>query len=235
MNIIITGVSKRIGYAIIKAFSKLNQNSNIIAFSRDETKLNEIKIESEKINTNCKIIPFKNDFLNQFNNQRIKEVINTHFKKVDILINNAGYLEQKPFLDFDKKTAIELFQINFFGAANLIKTSIPFMNNPSHVVNIGSMGGYQGSSKFPGLSYYSASKAALANLTECLAEEFKNEGISFNCLCLGAVQTEMLSKAFPGYKAPLNANEIAKFISEFAINGHKYFNGKILPISVSTP
>jgi NAD(P)-dependent dehydrogenase (short-subunit alcohol dehydrogenase family) len=97
------------------------------------------------------------------------------------------------------------------------------------------MGGVQGSAKFAGLSAYSSSKAALCTLTECLAEELKLENISVNCLALGAVQTEMLSKAFPGYRAPLSASEMAEFIVQFARSGHYYFNGKILPVSSTTP
>jgi NAD(P)-dependent dehydrogenase (short-subunit alcohol dehydrogenase family) len=97
------------------------------------------------------------------------------------------------------------------------------------------MGGYQGSVKFKGLSLYSATKAAIASLTECLATEYTNKNIFFNCLALGAVQTEMLNEVFPGYIAPLSAKEMAGFISQFAINGYKYFNGKVLPVSVSTP
>lgn len=97
------------------------------------------------------------------------------------------------------------------------------------------MGGFQGSAKFAGLSAYSSSKAALSGLTECLAEELKPNGISVNCLAIGAVQTEMLSKAFPGYKAPLSPAEMAGFIQYFALNGHRYFNGKILPVSITTP
>ena len=97
------------------------------------------------------------------------------------------------------------------------------------------MGGFQGSSKFPGLSAYSASKAALGNLTECLAEEFKEMGIAVNALALGAVKTEMLEEAFPGYVPPVNAQEMAGFMANFATSGHHFFNGKILPVSVSTP
>jgi len=108
-------------------------------------------------------------------------------------------------------------------------------STPSHVVNISSMGGFQGSMKFPGLSIYSATKAALASLTECLAEEFKKENVFFNALALGAVETEMLEEAFPGYKAPINADEIAEFIADFAFNGYNYMNGKIIPVSLSTP
>jgi len=109
------------------------------------------------------------------------------------------------------------------------------MPSGSHIVNISSMGGFQGSAKYAGLSYYSASKAALACLTECLANEFKEYGISMNCLALGSVQTEMFEEAFPGYKAPVDVKQMAEFISGFALTGHKFFNGKILPVAVGNP
>ena len=93
----------------------------------------------------------------------------------------------------------------------------------------------QGSAKFPGLTAYSSSKAAIAGLTECLAEELKDKNISVNCLAIGAVQTEMLEEAFPGYKAPLSPKQMAEYIFDFALKGHQYYNGKILPVSSSTP
>src|SRR5665647_2552069 len=93
-----------------------------------------------------------------------------------------------------------IMETNFFGPGSLIRIVKPLMPSGSHIVNISSMGGYQGSSKYRGLSYYSASKAALACLTECLALEFNRFRISVNCLALGSVQTEMLDEAFPGYK-----------------------------------
>jgi NAD(P)-dependent dehydrogenase (short-subunit alcohol dehydrogenase family) len=105
----------------------------------------------------------------------------------------------------------------------------------SHIVNISSMGGFQGSSKYRGLSYYSASKAAIGCLTECLAIEFSEAGIKVNCLAIGAVQTEMFEEAFPGLKAPVSASEMGRYVSEFALNGHKFFNGKILPVAISNP
>ena len=109
------------------------------------------------------------------------------------------------------------------------------MPKDAHIVNIGSMGGFQGSSKFPGLSAYSASKAALHTLTECLAQEFTEQGIKVNCLALGSAQTEMLEKAFPGYESPVMAFEMGKYIADFALTGHRFFNGKVLPVAVTTP
>ena len=140
--------------------------------------------------------------------------------------------------DFERISSNEariLMETNFFGPASVIRTLKPYMPKGSHIVNISSMGGFQGSSKYQGLSYYSASKAALACLTECLAAEFNESGIKVNCLALGAVQTEMLEEAFPGYKAPLKASDMADYIAYFAMNGHKYFNGKILPVAVNNP
>ena len=97
------------------------------------------------------------------------------------------------------------------------------------------MGGFQGSSKYSGMSYYSASKAALSCLSECLAEEFRDNGIIINCLALGSVQTEMLEEALPGYKAPVSAGEMAEFIGDFALKGSRFFNGKIIPVAFSNP
>ena len=88
----------------------------------------------------------------------------------------------------------------------------PKLSSSSHVVNISSIGGLANTSKFPGLSAYSSSKGALNILTEMLAEEYKETSIKFNTLALGAVQTEMLEEAFPGYNAPISPNEVSKFI-----------------------
>ena len=62
-------------------------------------------------------------------------------------------------------------------------------------------------------------------MTELWAEEFKENGPRFNALALGAVQTEMLEEAFPDYKAPLTAHEMALYAAEFTLNGHRYYNG----------
>ena len=161
--------------------------------------------------------------------------IKAHIQHVDILIYNAGVLVNKPFVDLTDSEINQMVSVNFTSAVRLIKELIPMMSDNSHVVSISSMGGFQGSAKFPGLSIYSATKAALAVLTECLAEELKSSGVAFNCLALGAVNTEMFAEAFPDYQAQISAAEMGTYIAEFALNGHKLFNGKILPVSLSTP
>ena len=168
---------------------------------------------------------------------KILILIFQRIRHIDILINNAGLLINKPFSDTSLEEVNRIFGVNCFAPAMLIHQLMPLMGNSgtTHVVNISSMGGFQGSQKFPGLTYYSASKAALACLTECLSEEFKDTRLVFNCLALGSVQTEMLEEAFPGYKAQLQPEEMAEFIGYFALNGHKHMHGKIIPVSITNP
>src|SRR5690606_3951641 len=167
-------------------------------------------------------------------NKVIRSINNT-WKHVDILIHNAGLLVNKPFEQTTLDDFQAVYQANVFGVVQLTQTVLPFMKSGSHVVNISSMGGVQGSVKFPGLAAYSSSKGALITLTELLAEEYKEKQIAFNVLALGAVQTEMLEMAFPDYKAPTTAKEMAAYIAHFALNGHKFHNGKLLQVSRSTP
>lgn len=232
MNIIITGAGKGIGYELVKFFAEEGSH-RIIAISRNIEKIYNIQPH-----TNSEVIPLKFDLTGIIESDNlILEKISEHFSNVDILINNAGYLHNAAFEQISKIEAEKILKVNFLVPSLLIRELLPLMGMKSHthVVNIGSMGGVQGSSKYPGLAYYSAAKAALAVLTECLAAEHAKSNIYFNCLALGAVQTEMLDVAFPGYKAPLTAEQIAPFIAGFALTGYKYFNGKILPVALSNP
>jgi NAD(P)-dependent dehydrogenase (short-subunit alcohol dehydrogenase family) len=154
---------------------------------------------------------------------------------IDIVIHNAGVLINKPFEQITPADFQNCYAVNVFGVAALTQALLPAMNNSSHVIAISSMGGVQGSSKFPGLAAYSSSKGAVITLFELLAEEYKENGPSFNTLALGAVQTEMLEEAFPGYQSPLTAIEMASYIKDFAITGSKFYNGKVLQVSASTP
>ena len=236
MNIIITGASRGIGREIAKIFAA-NKKNLIIVISRSKDKLISLKNECRDKGTG-KIIPLVFDLENiKKNEKKIYDFVIKHMKSVDILINNAGFLQKTLFTETSRDTAENTFNINFFAPAQLIQLLLPLIGKErrGHVINISSMGAVQGSAKFPGLAYYSASKAAIANLTECLAEEYKEHNIAFNCLALGSANTEMFNEAFPGYEAAVSAQEMAVLISDFAVKGHKYFNGKILPVSASTP
>jgi len=224
-KVIITGTSRGIGYELVKLFS--NAGCKVLALSRN------IKPISILNDPNVTALPF--DLNNPDDYITIEDFIQKNWSDVDILINNAGSLINKPFLETSRDDFKEVFNTNVFGVAELTKCVIPFMSADSHVVTISSMGGVQGSMKFAGLSAYSSSKGAVITLTELLAEEFKETGPSFNVLALGAVQTEMLEEAFPGYKASVSADQMANYIFNFSINGNKLYNGKLMQVSNSTP
>jgi NAD(P)-dependent dehydrogenase (short-subunit alcohol dehydrogenase family) len=234
MNVVITGASKGIGYETVKAFAA-NKGNKIVAVSRNSDLLEKLKAECDPFLKGSQVFILPLDLEAQVFSKELSGQILGLIETVDILINNAGLLIKKPFVELTGQDFDRLFGVNVKSAFKLIQILLPFFKPGSHIVNISSMGGYQGSSKFPGLSLYSASKGAIAVLTECLAEEFKDREIRVNCLALGAVQTEMLSEAFPGYKASILPQDIAGFIKDFAVTGHHFMNGKILPVSLSTP
>ena len=224
MNIIITGAGKGIGFALTKAF--LNDGHHVVAISRNIDQLLALN--------NHNLFPLSFD-LRRLNYSTVKDYVKINMTTVDVLINNAGALVTKPFLEVTDDDFDLVFDVNVKAAFKMTKSLFSLMAQGSHVVNISSMGGFQGSVKFSGLSLYSAAKGALNVLSESLALELADNKISVNALALGAVQTEMLSAAFPGYEAPLRPDEMASFIKDFALSGHKVFNGKVLPVSLSTP
>jgi short-subunit dehydrogenase len=235
MNILVTGASKGIGFEIVKQFAG-NSDNNIVAFSRDLNLLQKLQSACKKEHDND-IHIYGINFLSDSFKEDLLNMLSKHEFHFDIIINNAGYLINKPFTETTQQEIQNTYQVNVFAPITILQTIIPKLdaNKQCHIINIGSMGGVQGSVKFPGLSAYSSSKAAFANLTECLAEEYKQKNITINCLALGSVQTEMLNDAFPDYKAQVTAKEIATYIVNFALNQANFFNGKIIPISKITP
>ena len=224
-NVIITGTSRGIGFEMVKLFS--NAGHKVLALSRNSKPISDQNLEN--------VTALKFDIGEETEMGKAATFLQKEMKNVDVLINNAGYLVNKPFSEITSEEFKKCYNVNVFGVASLIKTVLPFMKKEGHVLNISSMGGIQGSMKFSGLSAYSSSKGAVITLTELLAEEYKETGPSFNVLALGSVQTEMLEEAFPGFKAPLSATEMAQYIMDFSLTGNKFYNGKILQVSSTTP
>ncbi|MES2589120.1 MAG: SDR family oxidoreductase [Bacteroidota bacterium] len=226
-TIVIVGASRGIGKELVELFSE-NEEFKVLVLTRNISAL-----ESFSTLKNVEIHAFD---LNSSQVRKDAENLLSSIDKIDILINNAGKLVNKSFLDLSHEDLLDCYQTNVIGVMETVQAILPKMIYfGGHIVNISSMGGFQGSVKFAGLSAYSTSKAAVVSFTELLAEEYKDSKIKVNCLCLGAVQTEMLEEAFPGYQAPLSSAEMAEFIVDFALNGSKFMNGKIIPVSLSTP
>ncbi len=233
MNIILTGASSGVGFEAALEFALRNENK-VVCIARSADKLRKLLEIAKGINPDCTLLPVEFDIVKD-DYAALAPFLETHLGHVDILINNAGVLVNKPFMDTTPQDFADMLQTNVIGHVNMIQHVVPLMPKGAHILNIGSMGGFMGSVKFPGLAAYSASKAALHALTECLAFELSEKGIKVNCLALGSAQTEMLEKAFPGYQSPIMAFEMGKYIADFARTGHQFFNGKILPVAVTTP
>lgn len=227
MNVILTGASRGIGLELAKLYSK--QGHAVICLTRNIEPLVALKQPN--------LTAISTDLSSQESMDKALQSIKATFKNIDCIIHNAGSIINKPFEQIALSELEKVYLVNVFAPFYITQQLVGLMGKQQkgHIVNISSMGGFQGSAKFAGLSAYSSSKAAIAGLTECLAEELKDKNIAVNCLALGAVQTEMLEEAFPGYQAPLKPLEMAAYIYDFAIKGHLYYNGKILPVSSSTP
>ena len=226
-TLVVVGASRGIGNALVRLLAS-NPNHHVIALSRNVEKM---KTAFQHLSN---VAPMAFDLSSNVRSQA--EGIFWNLDKIDVLINNAGLLVNKPFIELSHSDLSACYQVNVLGVMETVQAAVSKMNPAgSHIVNISSMGGFQGSVKFAGLSAYSTSKAALCSFTELFSEEYKDSSIKMNCLCLGAAQTEMLEEAFPGYEAPVSAEKMAEYIAEFALKGNQWFNGKILPVSLSTP
>lgn len=222
-TIVITGAGRGIGYALVQLAAR--QGHRVFALSRN----------IKAIEASESVHPLSIDITDTNAIETFASQLGNEGTVVDVLINNAGAFLNKPFAETSKEAFEAIYQVNVFGLASITRLLLPLISQKGHVVNISSMGGVEGSAKFPGLAAYSSSKGAVSILTELLAEEYKETGPVFNALALGAVQTEMLEEAFPGFKAPLTPEEMAVYILNFALNGNRFYNGKVLPVSSSTP
>lgn len=229
-HILITGVSRGIGRELVRTLA--NTPHHIYGISRNEKKLAELSEELEELSAHFHPLPF--DILSGDLRELTERMGVGH---LDVLINNAGALISKPFEEISMEEFDHIYKVNVQTPFRLTQAMLPLLkkSDPAHVVNIGSMGGVNGTVKFSGLSAYSSSKGALSILSECLAEELKETSVRVNCLALGSANTEMLQEAFPGFLSPVSASEMAAWIAHFALNSSRLVNGKTIPVSSSTP
>lgn len=230
VNVCITGASRGLGRALAK-YLVLQCGCRVFAVSRDTERLESLR---EECGEGLEFLSA--DLVNPDAVSEIGKWLSSRIDGLDILYNNAGYLVNKRIGDMKEEDFDRMIQVNYKVPYFLTKELLPLLRRGGrrHIVNIGSMGGVQGSSKFAGLSVYSSSKGALSTVTECLAEELKEEGISVNCLALGSVQTEMLSEAFPGYKAEMSAEKMAELVGDFGLKWGKGVSGKVIPVAKVT-
>ncbi|MBK8227744.1 MAG: SDR family oxidoreductase [Flavobacteriales bacterium] len=229
-SVLVTGAGSGIGLETVRALL-VQSTVDIIVIARNGRQ----RLDAELQDHPTRIHVIEQDLLASDAIEQI--VAGVSKKRLVGLVHNAAELIKVEFGQYAREELLRVYEINVVIPMLLTQALIsPLTGHPnSHVVSISSMGGFQDSTKFPGLLGYSSSKAALACMAQCLAVEFAEHGIKSNCLALGSVDTPMLRAAFPGYKAASTAAEMGTFIAEFTLKGHKVFNGKVLPVSASTP
>jgi 3-oxoacyl-[acyl-carrier protein] reductase len=228
--IIVTGASRGIGRETVNALVH-EHGAQVLAIARDQAALDQLR----SVHRSGMVSTLVLDLAHPDAPARVQQVVGE--ERVHGLVQNAGLLVKTPLGSYTAADLQRVYSVNVYAPLLLAQALVKQLagDPPGHVLHIASMGGFQDSAKFPGLAAYSSSKAAVACLTQCLAEEWKHTGVRSNCLAIGAVATEMLAAAFPGYTAPTTAEEMGSFVARFVLEGHKLFNGKVLPVATTTP
>lgn len=228
--VIVTGAARGIGRATVVSLVR-DLGAHVLAISRDRASLNALQLELGESNVEILSV----DLASQEAPALVKKAVGS--RRLNGLVNNAGLLLKKQLGQYSATDLQDLYTVNVFAPLLLAQALFPNLAGepPGHIVHIASMGGFQDSIKFPGLAAYSSSKAALACLAQCLAEEGKEHSVRSNCLAIGSVATEMFAAAFPGFSSPMSPAHMGQYIASFTLDGHKLFNGKVLPVTTTTP
>lgn len=189
-TIIITGASSGIGLALAKSLAK--EGANLVLGARKYVTLCEIAQQLE-YESKVKVIAVQCDVSKEEDCRRLIDQALLTFKRIDILINNAGVSMRALFKDLDLLVLKDLMDINFWGAVYCTKYALPsLLNNKGSVVSVSSIAGYRG---LPGRTGYSASKFAMNGFMESLRVENLRTGLHVMVACPGFTASNIRNTA----------------------------------------
>ena len=230
--VVVTGASKGVGRQTVMALVR-DHGCSVIAISRDAGALASLQKETAAFGGRVSTLPL--DIASPEAAAKVKAAVAGY--RLHALVHNAGMLRKKSLGQYLQADLQEIYAVNVFAPLLISQALLDELDGdpPGHILHIASMGGFQDSVKFSGLVGYSSSKAAVACMAQCLAEELKDRRIRSNSLALGSVDTEMVRAAFPGYVPATTAEAMGDYVARFALQGHNLFNGKVLPVASTTP
>lgn len=182
----VTGASKGLGLILVQKL--LAEGYRVAATSRDINSL--IKEVSE---TSDQFLPLEMDLITESSVQDAVAKTISHFKTIDVVVNNAGYGQIGTLEELSDEEARRNFDVNVFGLLNVIRNTMPHfrVKRSGHFFNISSIGGYHGG--FPGWGIYCSTKFAVSGLTEGLKAEAKAFGVNVTLVYPGYFRTGFLS------------------------------------------
>jgi short-subunit dehydrogenase len=204
--VVITGCSSGIGFATAVEFSK----NNFITFPTMRNLTNKNELENE-LNNSEDIIQL--DVTSDTSIDNAINEIENKYGRIDILINNAGYVLLGSFEDTSIEEFKQQMETNFFGTIRMMKKVIPIMkkNNSGKIINISSVAGLTG---FPFMPSYVSSSFALEGLTESLRYELKKFNIQSCLIEIGGVRTKFIDNKKLSNNA-LNNQDYSKSIEKY--------------------
>ena len=181
---LVTGGSTGIGAAIAKQLAE--DGFKVLITGRNENTLKESAAQHKNIDWIISDVSSHDDVT-----KTIKH-INKSYKRLDVLVNNAGIATPIPFEQITLEHYDDMFNINVRGLIDMTQASLPLLKkSKGNIINIASI---VADDPFPGFSIYSSSKGAVITLTKGLAKEFAEYGIRVNAISPGPIATPLFNK-----------------------------------------
>ncbi len=220
---IITGAGRGVGRATALLFARAG--ARVVLFSRTRAQLEEVA--TSIVQDGGEALTVVGDVAREEDVLALFEQVRERYGRLDILVNCAGIVAVRPFIEMDTATWDQVINVNLRGTFLCCREAFRLMSVQKQgvIINISSLSGVKGVEKFPGLSAYNVSKSAVAGLTEILAVEGKPHNIRVCVVSPGAVETEMLHEAAPHLKAGMTAEEMAEILLFLADDSGRMFSG----------
>jgi len=225
---IITGAGRGVGKATARRFAR--EGARVVLFSRTPGPLNETAAGIAR--EGGQVLSMAGDVSREEDVRTLFQQAMETYSRVDILVNCAGIVIVRPFVDMDAETWDQVIAVNLRGTFLCCREAFRIMaaQQSGVIINLSSLSGVKGVEKFPGLSAYNVSKSGVAGLTEILAVEGKPYHIRVCAVSPGAVDTELLRQAAPHLKAGMTADDLAEILLFLAGDSGRMLSGSNIEI-----